>query len=108
MKNVPVDHARQVGLAVVDFDGLAGLELFDHPDFWRALSKSSRGTTRRSSPGWRPTSSIQRGEGQKAGERLHRRTAVHEGESVYKEGPTVTYEIREKRFTASSQTMEAA
>ncbi len=40
MKNVPVDHARQVGLAVIDLDGVAALEIFDHPDSWRALSKS--------------------------------------------------------------------
>ena len=40
MKNVPVDHARQVGLTVIDHDGVAALEIFDHPDSWRALSKS--------------------------------------------------------------------
>jgi DNA-binding HxlR family transcriptional regulator len=40
MKNIPVDHARQVGLAVIDLDGVAALEIFDHPDSWRALSKS--------------------------------------------------------------------
>ncbi|MGD0803220.1 MAG: DUF6569 family protein [Candidatus Bathyarchaeia archaeon] len=40
MKNVPVDHVRQVGLAVIDIDGVAALEIFDHPDSWRALSKS--------------------------------------------------------------------
>ena len=41
MKNIPADHIRQVGLIVVDVNGIAGLELFDHPDSWRALSKSA-------------------------------------------------------------------
>ena len=40
MKNIPADHMRQVGLVVVDINGISGLELFDHPDSWRALSKS--------------------------------------------------------------------
>ncbi len=41
MKNIPADHLRQVGLVVVDINCIAGLELFDHPDSWRALSKSA-------------------------------------------------------------------
>jgi len=40
MKNIPADHVRQVGIAVVDFEGIAGLELFNHSDSWRAQSQS--------------------------------------------------------------------
>jgi DNA-binding HxlR family transcriptional regulator len=40
MKNIPVDNPRQVGLVVVDINGIAGLEIFDHPDSWRVLSRS--------------------------------------------------------------------
>lgn len=39
MKSIPVDHIRQVGLVVVDLKGVAGVELFDHPDSWKALSQ---------------------------------------------------------------------
>ena len=40
MKNVPADHVRQIGLAIVDINGVQGFEIFDSPDSWKALSKS--------------------------------------------------------------------
>jgi DNA-binding HxlR family transcriptional regulator len=39
MKDVPADHVRQIGLVVVGSHGVEGLEMFDHPDSWKALSK---------------------------------------------------------------------
>jgi hypothetical protein len=37
---IPGDHVDQVGVAVFDLDGIVGVELFDHPDSWRAFSES--------------------------------------------------------------------
>jgi len=37
---IPGDHVDQVGVAVFDLDGVVGVELFDHPDSWRAFSES--------------------------------------------------------------------
>lgn len=39
MKDVPADHVRQIGLIVVGAKGVEGIEMFDHPDSWNALSK---------------------------------------------------------------------
>lgn len=39
LKNVP-DYVNQVGVAVIDPDGVVGLELYDHPDSWKAFSQS--------------------------------------------------------------------
>ena len=40
LKQIPVDHVDQVGVAVFDLQGVAGVEVFDHPDSWHAFSKS--------------------------------------------------------------------
>jgi len=40
LKEVPADLKDQVGIAIVDGKGVVGAELFDHPDSWRAFSKS--------------------------------------------------------------------
>lgn len=39
LKNIPVDHIRQVGLMILNLEGVVGFELFDHPDSWNAISK---------------------------------------------------------------------
>ena len=31
-------HKNQVGLVILDFNGVVGFELFDHPDSWKAIS----------------------------------------------------------------------
>ena len=33
------DHVDQVGAVIIDTDGVLGLELYDHPDSWKAFSK---------------------------------------------------------------------
>jgi len=40
LEKVPADLTSQAGIAIVDMRGVQGLELFDHPDSWRAFSKS--------------------------------------------------------------------
>jgi DNA-binding HxlR family transcriptional regulator len=40
ISKMPVDRIGQVGIAILDLDGLVGLELFDHPDSWAAASKA--------------------------------------------------------------------
>lgn len=40
LKKVPGDLNDQVGIAIIDFKGVVGLEIFDHPDSWHAFSKS--------------------------------------------------------------------
>lgn len=40
LKQIPGDHVHQVGIAVFDLKGVAGVEVFDHPDSWHAFSKS--------------------------------------------------------------------
>lgn len=40
LEKLPVDYPDQVGMAVIDINGFLGLELFDHPDSWRAASKA--------------------------------------------------------------------
>lgn len=40
VSKMPVDHMGQVGIAVLDVDGVVGLEFFDHPDSWTAASKA--------------------------------------------------------------------
>lgn len=40
LKQIPGDHVNQVGIAVFDLRGVAGVEVFDHPDSWRAFSES--------------------------------------------------------------------
>lgn len=39
LKNIP-DYVNQVGTVIIDTDGVAGLEVYDHPDSWKAFSKS--------------------------------------------------------------------
>lgn len=40
MKMIPGDHVDQVGIAVFDLEGVVGVEVFDHPDSWKAFSGS--------------------------------------------------------------------
>lgn len=40
LEKVPGDLINQVGIAVLDINGVVGVEVFDHPDSWRAFSKS--------------------------------------------------------------------
>ncbi len=40
LKNIPADHIRQIGLIIVDLGGVAGMEIFDHPDSWMAVSQA--------------------------------------------------------------------
>jgi len=40
LSKVPADIHNQVGIAIIDSHGVLGLEMFDHPDSWRAFSKS--------------------------------------------------------------------
>ena len=39
LKQIP-DHVNQVGTVVIDPDGVVGLEMYDHPDSWKAFSES--------------------------------------------------------------------
>ena len=40
LTSIPGDHVNQVGIAVFNLDGVVGVELFDHPDSWKAFSES--------------------------------------------------------------------
>lgn len=40
LKQIPGDHVNQVGIAVFDLQGVAGVEVFDHPDSWHTFSGS--------------------------------------------------------------------
>jgi len=40
LEKVPVDLDGQVGIAIIDASGVAGVEFFDHPESWRAFSRS--------------------------------------------------------------------
>ena len=40
LSKVPADLEKQVGMVMIDSKGVYGLEMFDHPDSWRAFSKS--------------------------------------------------------------------
>lgn len=40
LKKIPGDLENQVGVAILDLDGVAGVEAFDHPESWQALSKN--------------------------------------------------------------------
>ena len=40
LSQIPGDHVHQVGIAVFDLKGVAGVEVFDHPASWRAFSDS--------------------------------------------------------------------
>jgi hypothetical protein len=39
LKQIP-DYVNQVGTVLIDPDGVVGLELYDHPDSWKAFSES--------------------------------------------------------------------
>lgn len=40
LKSIPADLKNQVGMVILDNRGILGIEVFDHPDSWQALSKS--------------------------------------------------------------------
>lgn len=40
LSKVPADLDSQVGVVIIDSRGVLGLEMFDHPDSWRAFSRS--------------------------------------------------------------------
>jgi hypothetical protein len=40
LKKVPADLDGQVGIIIIDINGVVGMELFDSPDSWRTFSKS--------------------------------------------------------------------
>lgn len=40
LKNIPGDHVNQIGVAVFDLKGIVAVELFNHPDSWKAFSQS--------------------------------------------------------------------
>ncbi len=40
VSKIPVEHTGQVGVCVLDLDGVREFEAFDHPDSWEAVSKS--------------------------------------------------------------------
>jgi len=40
LSKVPADLENQVGIVIIDSRGVLGLETFDHPDSWRAFSRS--------------------------------------------------------------------
>ena len=40
LSKVPADLRNQVGVVIIDSRGVLGLEIFDHPDSWRAFSRS--------------------------------------------------------------------
>jgi DNA-binding HxlR family transcriptional regulator len=40
LKNIPGDHVYQVGVAVFNIKGIVAVELFNHPDSWKAFSQS--------------------------------------------------------------------
>ena len=39
LKGIP-DYINQVGTVIIDLDGVYGLEMYDHPDSWKAFSES--------------------------------------------------------------------
>jgi DNA-binding HxlR family transcriptional regulator len=39
LKSIP-DYVSQVGTVIIDPDGIVGLEMYDHPDSWKAYSES--------------------------------------------------------------------
>lgn len=40
LAGIPGDHINQIGIAVFDLEGVVAVELFDHPDSWKAFSDS--------------------------------------------------------------------
>jgi len=40
LEKIPADLEDQVGIAIIDLKGVVGVEIFNHPDSWKALSKS--------------------------------------------------------------------
>lgn len=40
LSKIPADLDNQVGVVIIDSHGVLGLEMFDHPDSWRAFSRS--------------------------------------------------------------------
>jgi DNA-binding HxlR family transcriptional regulator len=107
MKNIPVDHARQVGLAVVGFDGIAGLEIFDHPDSWRALSKSvTRNYAEILSAMASDVFEVNMEKVRRLVSGFLAELQSMDGESAYSDGQIETYEIREKRFTGEFTTID--
>jgi len=40
LEKIPADLNDQIGIAIIDVKGVVGVEIFDHPDSWKALSKS--------------------------------------------------------------------
>ena len=40
LKNVPADMINQIGIIILDIQGVQGIEIFDHPESWKELSKS--------------------------------------------------------------------
>jgi len=40
LEKIPATMQNQVGVAILDSKGVVGLEVFDHPDSWKAFSKS--------------------------------------------------------------------
>jgi len=40
LSKIPADLNSQVGTVIIDSNGVLGLEMFDHPDSWRAFSRS--------------------------------------------------------------------
>jgi len=40
LSKIPADLDGQVGVVIIDSQGVLGLEMFDHPDSWRAFSRS--------------------------------------------------------------------
>lgn len=40
LKKVPADFKGQIGIIVLDVEGVKGLEMFDHEDSWKAFSQS--------------------------------------------------------------------
>jgi DNA-binding HxlR family transcriptional regulator len=39
LKNIP-DYTNQVGVVIIDPEGISGFEMYDHPDSWKAFSES--------------------------------------------------------------------
>ncbi len=40
LSKIPADLNSQIGIVIIDSRGVLGLEIFDHPDSWRAFSRS--------------------------------------------------------------------
>lgn len=40
LSKIPADLENQVGVVIIDSKGVLGLEMFDHPNSWRAFSRS--------------------------------------------------------------------